>query len=126
MSYTVELDETDQICNLKVNGRLNIYNIKEFKDIVSPIIERVPALIVDVSEVIEFDSSFIQLFISIKNYAYSLGHIFKITSHSKPILDLLDMYGLVGFFADKVVLSAAQRSEFKLNYGTSKLPPNLR
>jgi anti-anti-sigma factor len=126
MSFTVEIDENDQVCNLKIIGRLNIYNVKEFKEMILPIIQRVPAMIVDTSEVIEFDTSFLQLFVSIKNYCYKLGHIFKIKAHSKVLIQLLDIYGLVGFFADKIVLTSQQKQEFKFLYGTTKLPPSLR
>jgi anti-anti-sigma factor len=98
MSYTVELQEDEQSCTITLSGKLNVYNVKEFKDMIFPVTERVPTIIIDVKEVTEFDSSFLQLFISLKNSAFQLGHIFKIVSHSKSVLQIFDTFGLIGFF----------------------------
>jgi anti-anti-sigma factor len=126
MSYTVELEEDAQSCKIKLSGKLNVYNVKEFRDMILPITERLPTIMMDLKEVTEFDSSFLQLFISLKNTAYQMGHIFKITSHSKPVLHIIDVFGLVGFFADKIVLNSKDRKEFGFSYGTARLPKTVR
>jgi anti-sigma B factor antagonist len=126
MSYTVELEEDTQSCTVKLSGKLNVYNVKEFRDMILPITERVPTINFDLKEVTEIDSSFLQLFISLKNSAYQLGHILKITSHSKSVLHIIDVFGLVGFFADKIVLNSKDRKEFSFSYGTARVPKTLR
>lgn len=126
MSYTVELIEDEQSCTVKLSGKLSAYNVKEFRDMIFPITERVPTLIMDLKDVTEFDSSFLQLFISLKNSAFQLGHIFKIVSHSKAVLHILDIFGLIGFFSDKVVVSSNDRKDFKFTYGTGRFPKMLR
>ncbi len=126
MSYTVELQEDEQSCTITLSGKLNAYNVKEFKEMIFPITERVPTIIIDVKGVTEFDSSFMQLFISLKNSAFQLGHIFKILSHSKPVLQVFDTFGLIGFFSDKVVVSSKDRKDYKFNYGKGRFPKILR
>jgi anti-anti-sigma factor len=126
MSYTVELQEDEQSCTITLSGKLNAYNVKEFKEMIFPITERVPTIIIDVKGVTEFDSSFLQLFISLKNSAFQLGHIFKILSHSKPVLQIFDTFGLIGFFSDKVIVSSKDRKDYKFNYGTGRFPKILR
>ena len=126
MSYTVELIEDEQSCKVLLSGRLSVYNVKEFRDMILPITERVPTIIIDVKEVTEFDSSFMQLFISLKNTAIQYGHIFKIISHSKAVLHMLDVFGLVGFFSDKVIINSKDRKDFKFSYGTGRIPKTLR
>jgi len=126
MSYTVEVFEDEQSCKLVLSGRLTVYNVKEFRDMILPITERLPTIILDMKDVTDFDSSFLQLFISLKNTAYQLGHILKIINHSKSVLQVLDVFGLVGFFSDKIVLKNSERKEYKFSYGTGRLPKNLR
>lgn len=126
MSFTVEVFEDEQSCKLILSGRLTVYNVKEFRDMILPITERLPTIILDLKDVSEFDSSFLQLFISLKNTAYQFGHIFKIMNHSKPVLQLMDVYGLIGFFSDKVVMKNSERKEYKFSYGTGKIPKTLR
>jgi anti-anti-sigma factor len=76
MSYTVELEEDSQSCTIKLSGKLNVYNVKEFRDMILPVTERVPTINVDLKEVTEFDSSFLQLFISLKKFSLSIGSYF--------------------------------------------------
>jgi len=59
---------------------------------------------VDLGDVTEIDSAGLQLMVMAKREATALGKKLRFTQHSAPVLDLLDLCDLGGFFGDPVVI----------------------
>lgn len=59
---------------------------------------------VDLSEVSEIDSAGLQLMVMAKREAAERGKSVRFTGHSGPVLELIDLCGLGGFFGDPVLI----------------------
>jgi anti-anti-sigma factor len=61
---------------------------------------------VDLSDVTEIDSAGLQLMVMAKREAAEHGRSVSFTGHSAPVLDLIDLCGLSGFFGDPILISS--------------------
>lgn len=59
---------------------------------------------VDLSDVSEIDSAGLQLMVMAKREAAASGKNIRFVRHSDPVLDLIDLCDLSGFFGDPVLL----------------------
>jgi len=64
---------------------------------------------IDLSHVTEVDGAGMQLLIAAKREAILHGKSLRYVGHSKPVLDMLDLCDLVGFFCDPVVIPSQTR-----------------
>lgn len=59
---------------------------------------------IDLSEVSEIDSAGLQLMVMTKREALARGKNVRFVRHSDPVLDLVDLCDLSGFFGDPVLI----------------------
>ena len=76
--------------------------------------------LIDLEKVNDFDTAAIQLFISAKNTAKKFNKKIKIISHPNCVIAILDLYGLISFFGDKIILTPEERKKYSFKYGTQK------
>jgi len=86
-------------------GEFTIFTANETKDRLSETISgAIGDIEVDLADVTEIDSAGLQLMVMAKREATAQGKNLRFTQHSAPVLDLLDLCDLGGFFGDPVVI----------------------
>jgi len=74
-------------------------------------------LAIDLSGITRIDSAGIQLLCALKRTASAKNKNVKFFNHSPSVIDLLEIYGLVGLFKDKIIINAQERGA-RFRYGT--------
>lgn len=97
---------TQEIAQLPIEGELTIFVVQEMKEAILPVIANNDEIEIDLSNVTEVDGAGMQMMASIKLEAILQGKTLRYVGHSKPILDMLDLCDLGGFFGDQVVMHA--------------------
>jgi anti-sigma B factor antagonist len=87
-----------------LEGEMTIYRAAELKEILLPHIDHASVIEIDLSQVSEIDSAGLQLLIAAKLEAMIRDKQLHFVGHSKPVLELLDLCDLGGFFGDQVVI----------------------
>lgn len=97
--------------SLCIGGEFTIFTAAELKDRLLDTIARAPApeIEIDLSDITEIDSAGLQLMIMAKREATSQGKNLRFCRHSDPVLDLLDLCDLAGFFGDPVLIRSKQQ-----------------
>lgn len=98
--------ETSKIATAQfaIDGEMTIYRAAELKQVILPHIDHANVIEIDLSKVSEIDSSGLQLLIAAKLEASIRDKQLHFVGHSKPVLELLDLCDLGGFFGDQVVI----------------------
>lgn len=97
--------------SLGISGEFTIFTAGELKQRLLDTIDRCNggAIEIDLSEVSEIDSAGLQLMVMAKRHATSQGKTLHFCRHSDPVLDLLDLCDLAGFFGDPVLIRSRQQ-----------------
>lgn len=75
---------------------------------------------VDLSSVSEIDTAGMQILLSLRNSLRRKGGRLRLISHTPAVLSLMDLYGLVGYFGNRIVLSPSERGRYGFRYGMKK------
>ncbi len=123
MDYSFQTESKDNAAIVTFEGELNIYSASELKNKFLEFLDSSETLIIDLNDVTSIDTAGIQILIFLKKEADRLKKKLILKSHNQVVLRFFDLYGLVGFFADKIVISKEAKEKFKFGYGT-KLHPD--
>jgi len=99
-----KLSETDT--QIVVRDDMTIYTALELKNALLPHLKAEQALQLVLSEVPEIDSAGIQLLIYMKKEASRLNKQFSLVNHSQAVVDVMELFGLVSFFGDPIIISS--------------------
>ncbi len=102
------LDTTACPARLTLAGEMTIYAAAELKPRLLGPIESCAEIEVDLSGVAEIDTAGLQLLILAKRQAISAGKSLRLAGHSRPVLELIELYNLAAFFGDPMVISARE------------------
>lgn len=108
--FTIQA-QADGTSRLVVDGPLTIYNAVELKEQLISSVRGHSKLEMDLSCVAEVDTAGFQLLVLAKHESQRINHSLSITGHSDPVRELVDFYGMVGFFGDPVVIPATAEKE---------------
>ena len=120
MSLEVKIQNLSNHCRVSLIGKCTIYNVLKLRQSLLEVINRNQNILVDLEKVNDFDTAGVQIFIAAKNTTKQTQKKIKFISHPTCVIAILDSYGLVGFFGDKIVLTAEERKEFPFRYGIKK------
>lgn len=87
-----------------IEGEMTIYRAAELKVLLSHQLSRAEVIELDLSRVTEMDSSGLQLLVAAKLEAANHDKQLHIVGHSKPVLEVIDLCDLSGFFGDQIVI----------------------
>lgn len=110
-SYTKE-----QYCIAALEGKFTLASIEVAAPALRELQARFPYLALDLAGVITFDSAAFQLLATLKKEAAKNEHKFKLINHSEAVIAVLELYGAVGLFRDKIILSGGLQAE-RFRYG---------
>ncbi|WP_428827370.1 lipid asymmetry maintenance protein MlaB [Azonexus sp. IMCC34842] len=91
---------------LAIAGEFTIFTASALKEQILQTIRQaeMTEVEIDLSNVTEIDSAGLQLMILAKIEALGRGKNIHFTRHSDPVLDLIDLCDLAGFFGDPVLI----------------------
>lgn len=92
-----------------ISGELTIFTAAALKQMLVDGINQAQTneLDVDLSEVTEIDTAGLQLMVMAKKEASAKGKNLRFINHSPPVLDLIDLCDLSGFFGDPILIHPA-------------------
>lgn len=94
---------------VRISGELTIYVTNEFKDILQPVLEEMPKIDLDLSEVSELDSSGLQFLMALKQLKTKDNEPrVNIVDHSAVVKQTLELLNLNTEFADPILLLAKE------------------
>ncbi|UCV05028.1 lipid asymmetry maintenance protein MlaB [Dechloromonas denitrificans] len=100
-------DMPEAVCPaLAIAGEFTIFTASTLKEQILQTIRQaeMTEVEIDLSNVTEIDSAGLQLMILAKIEALGRGKNIHFTRHSDPVLDLIDLCDLAGFFGDPVLI----------------------
>lgn len=100
-------DTTDSAATtLAIAGEFNIFNAASLKTQLLEVIHQAPTLDIEIDlyDVTEIDTAGLQLMIMAKREAAKLGKSVRFSNHSGPVLELIELCDLTGFFGDPVLI----------------------
>ena len=102
------------------DGELTVYRAGEIQKSLSELISQYDECTVDLSAVDGIDSSIMQILIAAKETSLSKNKKISFVNHSREVLRMMDVYGLIGFFGDQIRITSEVRRELGLAYGLKK------
>lgn len=102
-----EVPDNDTVATaLSIAGEFTIFTAANLKQDILEAIGRseTPEIDIDLSDVSEIDSAGLQLMVMAKREAMARGKNVRFIRHSDPVLDLIDLCDLSGFFGDPVLI----------------------
>ncbi|EMJ89512.1 MULTISPECIES: STAS domain-containing protein [Leptospira] len=114
-------DYPDIVSSMKVTieGELTIYEASEFKEKLNSILKNSPVVLeINLSKIQKIDSSCLQVLLAFKKEVQIKDREVQFVDPSHNVLNLMDLYGIAVFLADKTKLSSRQElEEFSFDYG---------
>ncbi len=102
--YEMKASNKNGVCRVELSGELNIYSAAELKQKLDPLVSDCNSLEFDLMHVSEIDTACLQVLIQAKREFSAQGRKMELVGHSPAILEILNLYGLEGFFGDPLVL----------------------
>lgn len=120
MSLEIKIQKFSNHTKLSLVGGCTIYNVGKLKETLVNLILTNENVLVDLKEVSDFDTAGLQLFVSAKNMVNRLNKKIKFVEHPACVISILDLYGLVSFFGDKIMLTPEEKKQYAFKYGIKK------
>jgi anti-anti-sigma factor len=99
---------TPEVARLALEEDLTIYNAVEIKRRLLEAVRTPRALELDLSQVGEMDTAGFQVLILAKRESQRLGHDLRLVAHSQAVRDVLDIYNMLAYFGDPLVIPAME------------------
>lgn len=105
---------------LRIEGEMSIFRAAELKSTLLAALDRTTTLEIDLSAVTEFDTAGVQLLMLTKKAAQAKRRELRLTAHSPPVLDVLELLNLAAYFGDPIVITpqtSGARASFRAQGG---------
>ncbi len=116
----LHFEESSESVEITLEGDMTIRWISDLKKLIDELPSSSKKIIVNLEKVRQIDTSGIQFMIAWKKKVESEHKILKFRNHSPKILSLIDLYGLVGFFGDKLYIAKKDKNLYSFAYGRKK------
>ncbi len=98
----LRIEESPGHCRAYVEGDMTIYTASALKEKLAQVIDDPRALELNLSLVVEIDSSGVQLLMLVKREREQAQRTVSLTQHSVAVLDVFELMGLAPYFGDPV------------------------
>lgn len=109
MSVVTMTPKSDQPCSFVIEGEMNIYTALALKDRLLSPLDQCADMELDLSGVTDIDSAGVQLLILAKNECGARGKELRITGHSAPVKEIMDLYNLESYIGDPVPIRSQEQ-----------------
>ncbi|MBE7411114.1 MAG: STAS domain-containing protein [Leptospiraceae bacterium] len=125
MSLSFRTETLGDSTTIYFEGELNIYSAAELKAELLEFLDSCNSLTIDLDQVTSIDTAGVQILILLKKESDKENKKFILKSHNLVVLRFFDLYGLTGFFADKISISKEAKEKFRFSYGTKLHPDRI-
>jgi anti-sigma B factor antagonist len=101
MTIRIETGQ-EQRCRAIVDGSMTIYEAAADKSVLLDALAHAKEAEIDLSSVCEMDTAGLQILILAKRESVRAGKVVRLVGHSPASLDVIERYGLIGYFGDPV------------------------
>ncbi len=115
-----EIKQDKENILLGLHGEFTIRHVARLKGEFLSYAEQYKGIALDLSGVSEIDSAGFQLLLLLKKYLTKLHGRLRLINHSLPVLKILDLYGAIGIFGDKIKVPADEKKNLSLAYGVNR------
>lgn len=113
----IKTEKKNETVTLRLQGQLTIYSARIFYTAVIGSLEQATVLEIDLSGISDIDSAGVQILMALKRKAVALKKELRLLKHSPVVLSVFDLYGLAGFFADRISIPREVRKNYSFAYG---------
>ncbi|ANJ66335.1 hypothetical protein A9404_02125 [Halothiobacillus diazotrophicus] len=99
-------DQHEDLGNVWLEGELTIYHVDVVKQSLLDFLDSSSTLNVYLDQVSEIDTAGMQVLIAVKQEAARLDKRLILMEHSACVLEMIELFGLTGFFGDPVLLKS--------------------
>lgn len=92
---------------LTFEGEMTIYHALEIKSQLCGYMKEYSEIELDLAQVTEMDSAGTQLLMLMKCELTKNGKILQVTSHSRAVMTVFELYNLAAYFGDPLLMSSA-------------------
>ena len=96
----------EKVLKLAIKGEMTIFQVGEQKNSILNMIQLVPEIEIDLSQVTEMDGAGLQILMSAKLEAWRQNKAIRFVGHSAVVTDAIDRCGLSTFFGDPIIISS--------------------
>lgn len=114
------VEETESL--VRIEGELTVYHVARLRDELLPLVRDRAGLSLDLGDLTVLDTAGLQLLLALKQEVRRQDRELAFRRHSPAVLKALDLFGLAGFCADPLELSAEESALFPFAYGTGSHP----
>ncbi|MEW6704453.1 MAG: STAS domain-containing protein [Pseudomonadota bacterium] len=98
-------EERGAVRRLVFEGELTIYHAHALRDTLTHALAASGEVEADLAGVTDIDTAGIQVLMAAKRAAERRGRALRLLSHSPPVVALIELYDLAGWFGDPLVLT---------------------
>jgi anti-sigma B factor antagonist len=116
----LEIEELDGWRRIRIRGDLILNRVRDIHREIRSSLEDHPRVVIDLSEVDDFDTAGVQLLIALKKEFVTTDRTLRLVGHSPVVLEYFALYGLVAFFGDRIVLKKGEKRKYGFEYGLKR------
>jgi len=116
----ITVAKNDQGVSVRPEGDLLVRNVKQFLDQVLAADLDGERIIFDLEGVSEIDTAGIQAFLFLKKHLEQGGRKVVFLKHPNAVIAIMDLYGLIAHFGDRVYVRKKDMELFAFAYGVRK------
>lgn len=94
-----KINKKDDTATLRVGGEVTIQNASQFRDALKELLGAAQRVEIDFKDVTEMDTAGIQVLLSAQKSCDKMGRNLHISTCSKPVEQVMELYQLKGLFA---------------------------
>jgi anti-sigma B factor antagonist len=115
-----KITKDDDTREIFLSGSLTIQHAMDLKNALSFLNEKQKATEIDLSGVDRIDTSGFQILYQLKSKHQDAGAPIVYKNHSLAVINILDLYGCIAFFGDKIKIHKSLVPQFRFRYGVKK------
>lgn len=104
----ISVHNTNDRCTVSLAGELTIYDTGVLKDGLVAAVGECAEIEVDLSAVTDIDTAGLQVLILAKRHAAATNKTLRLVGHSRPVVELIELYDVAALFGDPVVITAQE------------------
>lgn len=93
-------------CHAFLSGELSIYHAAEMKIKLLETLGHSAEMELHLGDVSEIDTAGLQLLLLLEQEALRLGKLLRLNDHSPAVVDIIQLFDLVGYFGDPVLIQS--------------------
>lgn len=116
----IEYEADTDFLRIRIQGELVIAHVSDAREQLIQRKVNQDQVLVDLSEVEDLDTAGVQLLIALKKHSQAAGYRLRFTNHSPVVLEYFALYGLVGYFGDRIALKKGEKERYGFLYGLKR------